>query len=200
MSKKIDIRSLHKETKGTTTAPIIVAAPKNAVGIVKDDLSGVTSNEVSATAEELREYREFLTLHEVKDDDIQAVLDALITDGEVFWSFNILGKVPVTYRTRPTWTNMALLKELELQEAKTYMRFTNIVGLYNLAGSLVSFRDQKFTLDSQEDLQTTYEFVNGLSYVFQAKLIEKLALFDRLVTVATSDWAIKNFMEPQVEK
>lgn len=205
MSDKLDIRNMKRPSSvkknGTEVAPIIPPTKKDASGqVATSDIGKVAPLDSTVGDIELEEYKTFLKANKISDSDIFAVLDGLITEGDIYWTFDLLGKIPVTLKTRPTWVNMELLTELEAQSPKTYMRFTNIVNLFNLAGSLFSYKGEQFALTSKDDLYKAYSFVNALPHVLQAKLIEKLAIFDRLVTVAASDWAIENFTQPQEEK
>ena len=69
----------------------------------------------------------------------------------------------------------------------------------NLAASLLRFGDSKFSAEDEESFENNLKFVRRLAFVYRNRLIEKLAVFDRAVTIATSDWALKNFTHPPKE-
>lgn len=198
MAKGMDIRSLSKNSSGTKVKPII---PNEDTGSsTKEDLNKPTNAVEGHTDADIQKYKKFLKEHDIEDSDIFNVLDSLLVNGEVYWSFDLLGRTPVVFRSRPAWVNQELLKELEVQSPKTYMRFTNLVNLFNLSGSLQTYGKHVFNLEDGEELEKAYQFVNRLPYILQTKLIEKLAIFDRLIAVATSDWALENFTPPQADE
>lgn len=155
--------------------------------------------ETATEDERVQEYLTFLEKHDITQDDIASVLDTLVTDGDVKWGFNLLGRIPVVFRVRPTWVNTLLLKELEVSSPKLYTQFNSLVGMYNLAGSLEKYGDRTFALNSEDDFRDCLTFVRNLSFILQSRLIEQLAIFDRVISVATSDWAVENFTTPRSE-
>jgi hypothetical protein len=64
----------------------------------------------------------------------------------------------------------------------------------------VQYGDKVFSLGGEKDLNTALDFISELPFVIINVLIRRLIEFDRLVTVATSAWALENFTEPQAEK
>jgi hypothetical protein len=198
MAKGMDIRSLSKNSSGTKVNPIIPDSDKGTK--TSEDLDRPTTAAETHTEADILEYKKFLKKHDIEEADIFSVLDNLLVRGEVYWSFDLLDRIPVVYRSRPSWVNQELLKELEVQNPKTYMRFTNLVNLFNLAGSLHTYGEHIFALEDKDALEKAYQFVNKLPFALQTKLIEKLAIFDRLIAVATSDWALENFTPPQADE
>ena len=176
-------------TMGTALAPPIANAAE------PTDLS--TDSTTLPQKEDLTAYKAFLEEKGISEEVLYKALDSLLTNGVVYWECDILGKIDVRFKTRPAWVNTHLLKQLEVLAPSTYVRFTNIVNLYNLAGSLTDYSGRHFTPDNEEGLETGYAFVSSLPLVLQSKLIEQLAIFDRVMAIATSDWALENFMQPQ---
>lgn len=76
-------------------------------------------------------------------------------------------------------------------------RFTDLIGTINLSGSLEKYGDKSFRTTTIEELKIVSDFLSSLPFVIQNKLVDELAVFDRVLVVATSDWAVKNFTEPR---
>ena len=170
-------------TEGTT--PVITTA---------DDMAGG-----EYTDARIKEYYEYLKTKDITDGDIVSVLDTLITSGSVKWGFKLFNRIEVDLVVRPAWVNSFILREVETLAPKTFSRFTDIVSTYNLAGSLVKFGSQKFSNATEADVRNNYDDIARMSFIVQNKLVQQLAIFDRLIAVATSDWAIENFTKPQSE-
>jgi len=98
------------------------------------------------------------------------------------------------------WVNELLVKALEEESPKTVALFSEIVAKYNMAGSLVAFGDNKYDVSTKELYYDNMNRVACMSYTVYAVLVKQLALFDKLLSVATSDWAIENFMKPPLEE
>ncbi len=175
------------ETKKDIDTPHLVGAPIAA--------------EMDASKPEVIEgYLSYLEENDITKEDIFAVLDSIVTTGNVYWSFMLFDKIEVTFRIRPAWINAMLIKELDIKKPKTFARFSDLVGMNNLIGSLTKYDKTTFTVESEDDVPKITEFILNLPFIVQNHLIKKMAIFDRVVAVATSDWAIKNFTLPQSEK
>jgi hypothetical protein len=146
------------------------------------------------------EYLQFLEENDVSKEDIFKVLDSLITTNNVYWSFDLLGKIPVVFRMRPAWVSQLVMSAVESINPKMFPHFNDIVCTQNLAGSLESYGDTKFKMDNQDDFAVCLKFVRGLGFVLQNRLTQQLAIFDRVLAVATSDWAVNSFTGPQSEE
>jgi hypothetical protein len=145
------------------------------------------------------DYMEFLKENDISEEDIFKVLDSLITTNNVFWSFELLGKIPVVFRVRPAWVSQVVMRAVESMSPKMFPHFNDIVAMYNLAGSLESYGPTKFQMDNEDHFQASLKFVRDLGFIFQNKLAQQLAIFDRVLAVATSDWAVQNFTQPRSE-
>lgn len=148
----------------------------------------------------IQQYLDYLKEHEIEREDILGVLDSIVSTGNVYWSFDLFNKIPVTFQIRPAWVNNILVERMDKRPPKNFAMFSEIIGVYNLAGSLVKYNDNNFTLKDKEDFEKNKTFIQGLPFITQNHLIKKMAIFDRVVAVATSDWAIENFTKPQSEK
>lgn len=142
-------------------------------------------------------HRLFLRDRGIEESTIMAVLDMLMTGQDVLWQFELLKKIPVTFRVRPQWVDRYLIEEMERLRPTNMARFTDLVGTINLAGSLDQYMNKKFKVAGVEDLKEVIAFLGTLPFVIQNKLVDELSVFDRVIIVATSDWAIKNFTEPR---
>lgn len=152
----------------------------------------------------IKEYMEFLEKNGISKDDVEAVLNALITEGTVSWGFTILGSVPAEFTVRPAWVDdcvSARLDKVASESARvSNVRFNNIVAECNLAATLTSFKDARYSIKTEEDFDEACERVRNLPFVIQNALVRKLAVFDRVLAVAMSDWAVANFTKPREEK
>lgn len=183
----------------TVTGPNISQKPTNVPEELKlttlaDDIEDIESNQV------IKEYIKLLADEGITKEDIFSVLDSIVTSGEVFWSFQLLGKIPVRLKMRPAWVNSELTQKLDKLQPKTYACMTDIINIYNLAGSLDAYKEQNLGAKESKDLDTLIDFVSKLPSPILYKLIKKLAIFDRLLAVAMSDWAVENFTSPPLEK
>jgi hypothetical protein len=194
----MDIRSFDKP-KGTVNNNI---PPQN---IDQQGKAQVTTHKESAPttvmddmSEEkvITEYLEYLKEYDISKEDIFTVLDTIITKGSVYWQFELLGKVPVVFKMRPAWVNEVLIEKIEKEYPKTVARFSDIVCRYNLAGSLVAYNKTDYEVKETGDLDRNLQFIMGLPFIMQNLLVKQMAIFDRVVAVATSDWAVENFSKP----
>jgi hypothetical protein len=181
-------------TQSDETSVDDVTESQNPDMTVAEDMAGGEYSDAR-----IQEYYEYLKTKGITDTDLIQVLDTIITSGSVKWAFKLFNKIDVEMIMRPAWVNSFILREVETLEPRTFSRFTDIVSMYNLAGSLIKYNDQRFIHDSEEDIRKNYFIISKFSFIIQNKLIQQLAIFDRLVAVATSDWAIENFTEPQSE-
>lgn len=148
-------------------------------------------------------YMEFLKKNGITEEDVQNVLDALLTTGSVSYSFELFDKIPVTFVSREAWVDDYIAEVLDDMASKSArvsnVRFNNTVAECNLAASLYQFRDDKYRIDKREDLDEARKRIQKMPYVIQSALVRKLAVFERTLAVATSDWAVKNFTKPRQE-
>ena len=200
----MDVRKFKKPEKKGTSMPGVVAPDIDKNNNMETGEPVDTSKNMKVPDETSKdivaEYLEYLKENDISEEDILAVLDSIITSGNVYWNFNLFDKIPVTFKIRPTWVNNMLVERMDTNPPKTFSRFSELVGLYNLAGSLSKYKDRDFNIQEKEDFEESKEFILGLPFILQSHLIKKMALFDRVVAVATSDWAVANFTKPQSEK
>jgi len=200
----MDVRSFSKpeSKKGTTPATGIPVKEGTGEKVTQHN-DAVTSGlqDPFPTGEKIiQEYLEYLAENDIHKEDVLKVLDSIISTGDVYWQFNLLGKIPVTFKMRRAWVNELLMDRMDKTPPKTIARFHDILSMYNLAGSLVQYGEHETPLINEEQLHSNVEFVSNLPFIMLNRLIKQLSLFDRVVAVATSDWAVENFSEPQSEK
>jgi len=214
----LDIRSFEKpgavEGKGTVANGAVSGAFEEDSNISFDEKdtvsntnkahpSGLAGSEKEMDVDDkdiIQEYLNYLEEREVTKEDIFAVLDSIITTGEVYWQFSLFNKIPVVFKMRPAWVNAELVEKLDNNPPKTLTRFSDLVSLYNLAGSLIKYGDHEHEVKEKEDLDFSLNYVMNLPFIIQNRLIKQMAVFDRVIAVATSDWAVENFTEPLSEK
>ena len=152
----------------------------------------------------IKSYLDFLHARNITDDDIRDVLECLITSGNVSWRFELFDRIPVEFRVRPSWVDDYILELVDRETADndrvSMMRYNNLVAVCNLAASMAAFRDETYRVETKEDFEKARKRVQDMPYIIQNALVNKLAVFDRTIAVATSDWAVKNFMRPRKEK
>ena len=152
----------------------------------------------------ISQYLDFLHAHDITDDDIQDVLECLITSGNVSWQFQLFDRLPVEFRVRPSWVDDYILELIDREAADnervSLMRYNNMVAVCNLAASMTAFKDETYRVETREDFEMARKRIQDMPYIIQNALVNKLAVFDRTIAVATSDWAIKNFTKPRKEK
>jgi hypothetical protein len=149
-------------------------------------------------------YMEYLKKNDITNEDIQNVLDALLSSGDVQWSFKLFDSIPVVFTVRQSWVDDYIVEILDKMAAESArvsnVRYNNTVAECNLAASLTQLKDETYTIATREDLAEARKRIQKMPYVIQNALVKKLAVFDRTIAVATSDWAVKNFMKPRQEK
>lgn len=171
---------------------------KNDVDAGMDTLNDAEFKNINSVDKEVIDgYLRYLEENKVSKDNIFEILDTLITDGVVYWSFKLFDRIDCVFRVRPLWVTEELLKYMEKDIPTLYSTYNFMVAKYNLAGSLVKYGNREFKITTPDELKETIAFVENLPFIIQNKLIEELVLFDRVMLVATSDWAIENFTKPQ---
>lgn len=201
----MDIRNAKRPEKGTAPSRI-QTAPKaeekltptvNADGSLNEPPAGISEDLI------LRENWEYLKEHDITEDDLKNLLDSILTTGNVAWSFKLFDRIPVVFRIREGWVDDLIIDridELTADKGKvSALRYTNLVAEMNLAASIMQFGDKKFEASDEASFNDNLGFIRGLAFIYRNRLIEKLAVFDRAVTIATSDWALRNFTRPLQE-
>ncbi|WP_448344182.1 hypothetical protein [Desulfovibrio piger] len=206
----MDIRQASRGLHGTeargTIPPAAIAEEKTPRPVPEVDGDATLKSPLEEFGPEsvIKSYRDFLHARDISDDDIRDVLEYLITSGNVSWKFELFDRIPAEFRIRPSWVDDYILETIDREttgdERLSMMRYNNLVAVCNLAASLASFKDETYRVETKEDFDRARKRVQDMPYIIQNALVNKLAVFDRTIAVATSDWAIKNFMRPRKEK
>lgn len=174
------------------------------------DSTGAVSSKIDATAPTqlpteisedtvIKSYLGVLQDYGIDETHIMKVLDSLLTEGEVRWTFDILGKIPCMFVTRKGFAVDFLLEQLDEEDPKMLSRYQAIIAQVNIAASLTRFKDQTFSVDTKESVQANLKWLATQPFIIVDNLTKQLALFDRVIAVATSDWGVKNFTKPLSE-
>ena len=198
----MDIRKAHKvngtmppRTPAVEKDPQKIADVNNRGDVVVDDFNGDAGCQA---------YMQYLNDNGITEDDVRNVQEALLTSENVSWSFDLFDKIPVVFEVRPAWIDDYIIEIIDNLASDnnrvSNVRYNNVVAECNLAASMKKYKDQDYVINSREDLDAARKRVQALPFIIQNALVKKLSVFDRTIAVATSDWAIKNFMKPQQEK
>jgi hypothetical protein len=171
--------------------------------VVNKPSSSIVNNSTDSLIDiplsEIEDYLEYLKQFDITKEQIFNVLDTLLSKGDVLWSFKLFSKIPVMFHIRPYFVNDILFKKLEDSPPKTMVVFNDTVSRYNLAGALVQYKDKKFTVNNTDSFNDALEYLSGLPFIVVAHLVKQLAIFDRVVGIATSQWSVENFTKPLQE-
>lgn len=193
--------------------PLGAMPPKNVAKEPEPTPSANVDEDGEITIEELdsfggdlviKGYLDYLEQNNIHKDEIIEAMDVLLTTGSVSWNFELFDHIPVNFIVRPAWVDTYITEILDKLASDTPLvsrvRYNNIVAECNLAASLSQYGEKKFSIRDEGDMVNAREFVRQLPFVVQNALVRKLSVFDRLLAVATSDWAVKNFTKPRQEK
>lgn len=198
----MDIRNAKRPAKGTTksatmtneTASTPLTPTVNEDGTLNAPPDDITSDIV------MLENWNYLREHDITEADLKSILDSILTTGNVRWDFKLLDRVPIAYKIREAWVDDLIIDKIDAITADkgkvSALRYNNLVAEMNLAASLVKFGEKQLMAKTEDDFNNNLDFVRSLTFIFRNRMIEKLAVFDRAVSMATSDWAIKNFTTP----
>lgn len=203
----MDLRSAKKgkDTVEGTVPNKAVTEEKVTHKIPAPDDNGVLDSPSDLMTESmvLSQYWDYLKKQGITQEDIKSILEAIIINGNVMWTFDLFNKIPVSFQIRPTWVDDIIIERIDRltkdEEKVSNLRYNNLIAQHNLAASLVSYGNRKFSMKTEKDLDISLEFVKNMSYIVQNALVEKLAAFDRAVAVAVSDWSLRNFTTPRKE-
>lgn len=197
----MDIRKA-KPPLGAMPPKNVAKEPEPTPSANVDDKGDVTIEELDSFSGDLviKGYLDYLEQNNIHQNDIFDVMDVLFTIGSVSWNFDLFDRISVVFNVRAAWVDNYITEVLDKISSESMMvsnvRYNNIVAECNLAASLSQYGEKKFSIRDEGDMVNAREFVRQLPFVVQNALVRKLAVFDRLLAVATSDWAVKNFTKP----
>ena len=195
-----DIRSFknQKDEKGTNLSGLVPTKAKDASSGPDEALNYSLDN---LTEEEItQEHIKYLEEKGISESMILSALDKLLTTGNFVWGFKILDKIDCAFKVRPAFVNTIVINKMEKDSPKTLSKFQDIINMNNLAGALHRYGENQFDIEDEESFNKVKLFVDKLPFILVQKLLTELTIFDRLITVATSRWAMENFTKPQSEE
>lgn len=200
----MDIRKAKRQKTGTVPPRSITPEKKVAsVPAIDNDGVAVAPMDMYGGDVVIAQYMEFLKENDITEEDITNVLSALITSGNVVWKFELLNQIPVEFQVRKSWLNDHILEVIDEEtkgnEKVSMMRYNNMIAVCNLAASMTAYKDEQYRIDTKEDFAKARKRVQDMPYIIQNALVNKLAVFERVVAVAVSEWALKNFTKPRKE-
>lgn len=201
----MDIRSA-RPPKGSMPPRNVAPESKKMQSVDVGEQDTIVTNEIETYGGDLviAGYMEYLEKNGISESDISDILEALITNGSVSWGFELLDRIPVEFVLRPAWVDDYITETLDKISSETArvsnLRYNNIIAECNLAASLAQYGDTRFIVKNREDMDAARERISRMPFIIQNALVKKLAVFDRVMAVAMSDWAVKNFMKPRQEK
>lgn len=193
--KKVKLASAPEEAEQSVVG---IQTPEN-TGIDLDTSSD-KFNSGELTDEEVQEQLKYFETIGIDKAKLRALLDTLLTNGEVLWEFKLLKKIPTVFRLRPAWVNDKLIEVLDGEGPKSLVAFQEYISKYNLAGSLYTYGGTKICIKNEQELENALQFIGTLPYVVKSALIKELALFDRIIAVCTSEIFMNSFLELQEAK
>lgn len=188
---------MHFEKKNRTQIRTDIPESGKANGMAPNSPVDIPAESTEDTA--IKTYLELLEENGISETHVMKVLDTLITEGTVQWAFTLLDKIPCMFKTRSQDAAKFLMECLEQEDPKSVFRYQSIVAHVNIAASLTKFNNQEFSTDSRESIKANMAWLSEQPFIIVDRLTKQLALFDRVIAVATSDWGVKNFTKPQSE-
>lgn len=201
----MDIRNATRPSKGTSTETRLTpvkptdntTAPFNEDGTLNVIPESLSNDMIMV------ESWKYVKENGLTESDLNSLLDSLLTTGNVAWDFKLLNKVPVTFKVRESWVDDMIIERIDditaHSDKVSALRYNNLIAEMNLAASMIRFQDHTPDLSTKAGFKENLKFVQQLAYIYRNRLVNKLAVFDRAVSIATSDWALKNFMLPLSE-
>lgn len=194
----MDIRSAVRGTKATNIPTSTIEEPK----VTPQEQPNLKEDEYSGNLL-LQEYMNFLKENDVTKEDLMDIAATILTTGSIEWGDSLLGgRVQVRFRMREGWLEDLIASKVDTHSSNkniSMSRFSNLIRMYNLAGSLAHYNGKDIPMSTPEDFEAALSNVEHMPYPVLSMLSQRLAVFDRAVIVALSDWALKNFTEPQTE-
>jgi hypothetical protein len=200
----MDIRSFPKpqahqptsnQQKGTSISGMIPTA-------TKEETKNQQPQEYTEPKEHtvIEEYLTFLKSKGIEEDMLYKALDQLLSTGQFLWQFYLLDKIPVVFKVRPSFVNSMVIQEIEKSNPRTVSMFQDLININNLAGSLFKYNNTTLDATDASSFAKAKDFTSKLPFVIAQKLVQELTIFDRLIAVATSDYALENFTKLHSEE
>lgn len=201
----MDIRNATRPSKGNSTEMLLtpVKEADNTTAPFNEDGSLNIIPEELGTDMIMVESWKYVKENGLTEMDLHNLLDSLLTTGNVAWDFKLLDRIPVTFKVRDSWIDDMIIERIDDLTAHSdkvsALRYNNLVAEMNLAASMIRFGDHNADTSTKTGFKDNLKFIQQMAYIYRNRLVNKLAVFDRAVSIATSDWALKNFMPPLSE-
>lgn len=201
----MDIRNATRPSKGNSTEMLLtpVKDSDNTTAPFNEDGSLNIIPEELGTDMIMVESWKYVKENGLTESDLNNLLDSLLTTGNVAWDFKLLDRIPVTFKVRESWVDDMIIERIDDLTAHSdkvsALRYNNLVAEMNLAASMIRFGDHNADTSTKTGFKDNLKFIQQMAYIYRNRLVNKLAVFDRAVSIATSDWALKNFMPPLSE-
>lgn len=118
---------------------------------------------------------------EYKPEELAAVFDELLFEGEYKEDVTIRGKLKVTFRTRSAEETMQISKQLDLSDYKFLPTIQEQRAFLNVSKSLISYQGKDLTVIKEEEKGA---FIRKLPTSILSTLTDSLAEFDRKIDIA----------------
>ncbi len=114
-------------------------------------------------------------------DELLAIFDKIIFEGEYSEQVRIKGKLPVTFKTRSAGDTLAISKTIDAIQANLIVTINEQRAILNLGYSMIEYSGKDLSKSSVEDRLV---FVKKLPVPVIAALSDALAKFDLKVDTA----------------
>ena len=136
-------------------------------------------------------YEQRLKKVDVTLPEAEAIIDALMVEGEFRKTYQLTSKYSVTFKSRKMQDQNRALNVIEAQGPQYPSTVGNIVTECNLAASIVKFRNIDFK--DEMEIKDRLTWVKNLPETVATVLSSKLSKFDQMLLTVLEEGAIENF-------
>lgn len=163
---------------------------EDAASGAQDTLDGLDADIAALEDAPELTYVDRITKHNISLEKAEEIVDSMIVDGYYEETYAVTQKYNVTFRTRTLEDQNRIMERIEVLRPQYPTTLSNIVAQYNVASSLVHFRDIDFTTT---DFERKLDWVRKCPDAVIRALATKLNQFDGMITDVMSEGAIENF-------
>lgn len=157
--------------------------------------------EMQKALEPVSDYKTFLKENKVSEEKAAEVVDNLMSRGYHEETYHLSRSASVRFRTREFRDTLRLRTALEVQKPVYTDHINEITSRYNLASSLVRFREDAYVMptaamsDDEADkiFYKRLQAVDTLAAPVLGKMWIKLAKFDQLIATVMREGVAENF-------
>lgn len=136
------------------------------------------------TKEKVEEVKKEEKKPEFSKEELLAIFDQIIFQGEYSEDALIKGKLKVTFRTRTGEETLKISKEIDVLQANLVVTINEQRAILNLGHSLISYQGKDL---SKSTVEQRLDFVKKLPVAVIAAITDALAKFDRKVDEACKE-------------